>query len=83
MTVSENGLADGRREVTPTDALDAFAVYQVKTAGMMADELGIDREAAVVLLDELVARGALTKMRAHTVTPAWIRPHPPQVRTRE
>ena len=77
MTISEKGLADKRGDVTPTDALDAFAVYQTKTAGMVADELGIDREAAVILLDELVARGALTKIRAHTTTPAWIRPHPP------
>ena len=78
MTTTE--LAGGRRKVTPTDALDTFGAYQVKTAGMMAAELGIDREAAVILLDELVARGALTKMRAHTETPAWIRPHPPRVR---
>lgn len=81
MTTTE--LAGGQREVAPTDVLDTFAVYQVKTAGMVADEFGIDPEAAVVLLDELVARGALTKMRGHTATPAWIRPHPPRVRVRE
>ena len=82
MTISEKGLADERQEVTPTDVLDTFAVYQVKTAGMVADELGIDREAAVILLDELVARGTLTKMRGHTAMPAWIRPHPPETRGR-
>ena len=84
MTVSENGLSDTRgREVTPTDVLDAFAVYQVKTAGMVADEFGVDREAAVILLDELVARRSLTKMRGHTETPAWILPHPPRTRLHE
>ena len=81
MTISENGLRR-RGGVTPTDVLDTFAVYQVKTAGMVADELGVDRETAAVLLDELVARGSLTKMRAHTGTPAWILPHPPRVRPR-
>ena len=80
MTITET--AGGRKEVLPTDVLGTFAVYQVKTAGMVADELGIDPEAAVILLDELVARGALTKMRGHTATPAWIRPHPPRARAR-
>ena len=80
MTITE--AAGGRKEVTPTDVFDAFGVYQVKTAGMVADELDIDPEAAVILLDELVARGALTKMRGHTATPAWIRPHPPRVQAR-
>lgn len=84
MTVSENGLSDRRgREVTPTDVLDTFAAYQGKTAGMLADELGVDRETAAVLLDELVARGSLTKARAHTATPVWVLPHPRRVRLHE
>ena len=82
MTVSENGVSKGR-EVTPTDVLETFAVYQGQTAAMVAEKLGVDRETSVVLLDELVARGSLTKARAHTATPVWVLPHPPRVRLHE
>ena len=62
--------------VTPVDVLDTFATYQSQTAPMVAEKLDVRVEGAVVLLDELVARGELTKARAHTAIPVWILPHP-------
>ena len=62
--------------VAPADVLDAFATYQAQTASMVAAKLGVPVEGAVVLLDELAARGELTKARAHTEVPVWILPHP-------
>ncbi len=82
MTVSENGLQKGNN-VTPTDVLDTFAVYQGQTAAMVAEKLAVNRETAIVLLDELVARGSLTKARANTETPVWVLAHPRRKRLHE
>ncbi|MFC6725082.1 hypothetical protein ACFQE1_12005 [Halobium palmae] len=58
------------------DVLAAFAVYQPKTARMVAEEFDVDRRRAAKLLDELVADRDLTKARGSTETPVWLRPHP-------
>jgi hypothetical protein len=63
-------------KLTEEDVLATFSVYQPKTALMVAEELDIGRGRAVELLDELAARRDLTKARASTDTPVWLRPHP-------
>jgi hypothetical protein len=39
----------------------------------VAEDLGIDRESAAELLDELADRGTLTKVYASSDTPVWLR----------
>ncbi|MFC4360113.1 hypothetical protein ACFO0N_19360 [Halobium salinum] len=63
-------------KLTEEDVLSTFSVYQPKTALMVAEELDIERRRAVRLLDELAERHDLTKARASTETPVWLRPHP-------
>jgi transposase len=58
---------------TPAEVLRTFSPYQPKTARMVAESFGIGERTAVRLLDTLVRRGALTKARAGTGTPVWLR----------
>lgn len=61
--------------VVADDVLECFNVYQAKTAPMVAQELNIDRQQAEELLEELAAVKELTKARAGTSRPVWIRPY--------
>jgi hypothetical protein len=63
-------------ELTGEDVLATFAVYQPKTAVMVAEEFDVERRRAVELLDDLAEHHDLTKARAGTETPVWLRPHP-------
>lgn len=62
--------------LTPEAVLDTFAIYQPKTARMVAEEFDIDPERAAELLDELARRKELTKTYGGTDTPVWLRRHP-------
>ncbi|MFC4356521.1 hypothetical protein ACFO0N_00995 [Halobium salinum] len=58
---------------TPDDVLSRFAPFQAKSAGMVAEEFGVDRQTAAALLDELAERRTMTKVYGNTDTPVWLR----------
>lgn len=67
---------DGRRgDATAQDVLETFAVYQPRTAEMVAAATGINRTIAERVLSELETRGELTRARGGTDVPVWFRPH--------
>lgn len=63
-------------ELSEKDVLETFSAYQPKTALMVAEEFGVEQQRAAELLDDLANRSELTKARAGTETPVWLRSHP-------
>jgi predicted HTH transcriptional regulator len=61
------------RPPSPEEALETFSPFQARSARLVAEDLGIDRESAAELLDELADRGTLTKVYASSDTPVWLR----------
>ncbi|MFC6725618.1 hypothetical protein ACFQE1_14835 [Halobium palmae] len=65
-----------RDRVSTADVFDSFGTYQPKTARMVAEEFGIDVDTARYHLDRLTGWRLLTRARANTENPLWIRAHP-------
>jgi DNA-binding MarR family transcriptional regulator len=64
---------EATRPPTPEEVLETFSPFQARSARLVAEDLGIDRESTVELLDELTDRGVLTKVHASSDTPVWLR----------